>query len=854
MQRKDDFTEVSRKSRVKMHKSGKHWVRTVMSQIGLMRIGGKSSASPAEVNLATVKRSMTASQLLRGLAAAGAVVGGNVAVETVMASEVVATSETSTSTLAEADTVVLTTVVDSDSISVSSSESTSISESASQSESTSASESTSISESESLSSSESVSNSESQSASESLSVSESTSVSHSESESASTTLSSSTSSETSTSESAASDTGSETSASETDATTVAEEKQTLEQVVSEAEVLVQIASNQTAPSQALLTAIGTSRDQLLLAQTILGDADATAADLATIISSLQTSNQAIGLLLLENDEDGIITFALNTSTTATVTKVGEGYGILVDTLSTASPSMDDANGAAISNPTNNTSFTPSSESERFTFNYSKFNWFGDQLSDKTIRENYYFRYSLDYDSSTTTTYIELVNKTTNTVVESHTLDKGETATFTYFQSYEGANNLPLTITYGDSTSSSTTSGELQLQYNGGTLTNTLVPTYQEYTTYYKTTDGKTIATYTIKGIGGQMATPSGVRTFTGYDYARTTGGTAVRLYSPGTIYNDGAISTSYIKRLAEVVDENGSVVKTIWVKDPTYTGTVDYNSTDTTGFIKVMETSVMAPGTANTSLVVPVTDIISAEESALATANAQAGKTGNDIFSVIYEDNYQTIRIGFDGYAKAAKSYPVSMLVQVILKSGHPDYAPNYTNSAGNVINPNTKGSSVNLANGLNSTTVNETTHWYRVDTSESESLSNSNSHSLSESESTSNSESASNSESISNSESLSNSESTSNSESLSNSISESVRESVSESISESVKESVSESISESVKESVSESISESVKESVSESISESVKESVSESISESVKESVSESISESVSESISES
>lgn len=350
MQRKDDFTEVSRKSRVKMHKSGKHWVRTVMSQIGLMRIGGKSSASSAEVNLATVKRSMTASQLLRGLAAAGAVVGGNVSVETVMASEVVATSETSASTLAEADTVVLTTVVDSDSVSVSSSESTSISESASQSESTSASGSTSISESESLSSSESVSNSESQSASESLSVSESTSVSHSESESESTTTSSSTSSETSTSESAASETGSETSASETGATTVEEEKQTLEQVISEAEVLVQIASNQTAPSQALLTAIGTSRDQLLLAQTILGDADATVADLATIISSLQSSNQAIGLLLLENDEDGVITFALNTSTTATL-KVGEGEGILVDTLSTATPEMTDANGAKVTDLT-----------------------------------------------------------------------------------------------------------------------------------------------------------------------------------------------------------------------------------------------------------------------------------------------------------------------------------------------------------------------------------------------------------------------------------------------------------------------------------------------------------------------
>ncbi|HFU3680083.1 TPA: KxYKxGKxW signal peptide domain-containing protein, partial [Streptococcus suis] len=830
MQRKDDFTEVSRKSRVKMHKSGKHWVRTVMSQIGLMRIGGKSSASSGEVNLATVKRSMTASQLLRGLAAAGAVVGGNVAVETVMASEVVATSETSTSTLAEADTVVLTTVVDSDSVSVSSSESTSISESASQSESTSVSGSTSISESESLSSSESVSNSESQSASESLSVSESTSVSHSESESESTTTSSSTKSETSTSESAASetgsetstsesaasDTGSETSASETGATTV-EEKQTLEQVISEAEVLVQIASNQSAPSQALLTAIETSRDQILLAHTILGDADATVADLATIISSLQASNQAIGLLLLENDEDGVITFALNTSTTATVTKVGEGYGILVDTLSTASPSMDEANGSAISNPTNNTSFTPSSDAERFTFDYSKFNWFGDQLTDKTVRDNYYFRYSLDYDTTTTTTYIELVNKTTNTVVESHTLDKGETATFTYFQSYAGANNLPLTITYGDSTSSTTTSGELQLQYNGGTLTNTLVPTYQEYTTYYKTTDGKTIATYTINGIGGQMATPSAKRDFAGYDYSSTTGSsTATRLYTPGTVYNNGAIPGNYIKRLAEVVSENGDVIKSVWIKDPTYTGTVDYNSADTTGFIKVMETEVLAPGADNTSLIVPTSFLIDETEAAQIKANAEAGLTGNDAFVVVYEDDAILIRIAFSGSAET--NFANAILPQSILKSAHPEYNPT-------IPARNSKGTTIVLGNGFNTATFNATTHWYTIDTSESESLSNSNSHSLSESESTSNSESTSKSESISNSESLSNSESTSNSESLSNSISESVRESVSESISESVKESVSESISESVKESVSESISESVKESVSESVSESVRE-----------------------------
>lgn len=91
-----------------------------------------------------------------------------------------------------------------------------------------------------------------------------------------------------------------------------------------------------------------------------------------------------------------------------------------------------------------------------------------------------------------------------------------------------------------------------------------------------------------------MATPSGVRTFTGYDYASKTGGETVRLYSVGTLYNDGAIASSYIKRLAEVVSDDGDVIKSIWLKDSTYTGTVDYNSADTTGFIKVMETSVMS--------------------------------------------------------------------------------------------------------------------------------------------------------------------------------------------------------------------------------------------------------------------
>lgn len=34
----NNFGETFHKSRVKMHKSGKHWVRVIMSQLGLLRL------------------------------------------------------------------------------------------------------------------------------------------------------------------------------------------------------------------------------------------------------------------------------------------------------------------------------------------------------------------------------------------------------------------------------------------------------------------------------------------------------------------------------------------------------------------------------------------------------------------------------------------------------------------------------------------------------------------------------------------------------------------------------------------------------------------------------------------------
>ncbi|WP_425244233.1 KxYKxGKxW signal peptide domain-containing protein [Streptococcus suis] len=73
---KKQYTEVSRKSRVKMHKSGKHWVRTVMSQIGFIQLGKRSDNTGSEVKLASSKHPTSATRMMRGLIAAGAVVSG----------------------------------------------------------------------------------------------------------------------------------------------------------------------------------------------------------------------------------------------------------------------------------------------------------------------------------------------------------------------------------------------------------------------------------------------------------------------------------------------------------------------------------------------------------------------------------------------------------------------------------------------------------------------------------------------------------------------------------------------------------------------------------------------------------
>lgn len=139
-----EYQEVERSSRVKMHKSGKHWVRTVMSQLGLMRImGGGAGREKVAVSLTSSSdvEKTSGSAYLKAVIVVGAlVVAGGLNTQGIYAEG--SQTESVTATVVGEDSVGIVT----DTNSVSASKSTSASDSVSASESTSASELTPVTE------------------------------------------------------------------------------------------------------------------------------------------------------------------------------------------------------------------------------------------------------------------------------------------------------------------------------------------------------------------------------------------------------------------------------------------------------------------------------------------------------------------------------------------------------------------------------------------------------------------------------------------------------------------------------------------------------------------------------------
>ena len=183
------YRETDRVTRYKLVKSGKHWLRASTSLFGLFKVF-RGSVDTTQVMTEVVENqtnnTITGLDIIRGLAATGAVLGGAVATQTtVHANDAVALEKTleSSDVLATNDSVVLGSVSKAnpeESASLSHSESESVSSSESTSASQSVSASTSASMSASTSASASTSTSTSASMSETTSVSSSKLMVHSE--------------------------------------------------------------------------------------------------------------------------------------------------------------------------------------------------------------------------------------------------------------------------------------------------------------------------------------------------------------------------------------------------------------------------------------------------------------------------------------------------------------------------------------------------------------------------------------------------------------------------------------------------------------------------------------------------
>ena len=165
-------------------------------------------------------------------------------------------------------------------------------------------------------------------------------------------------------------------------------------------------------------------------------------------------------------------------------------------------------------------------------------------------------------------------------------------------------------------------------YNGRTITdsNAKIPKFVEKPTYYRVVDknnatfnanktDKTVqdyvpngnevdlAKYTTKAMEGQNFTASGERQFDGYKLYQTadpdtTTGYVTRPYKVGTKFIDA--ERAGIKRIKEIVGEDGSVVVRVYLLDPKQQSKRSDGSLSTDGYMLLAETKPIKPGKANT--------------------------------------------------------------------------------------------------------------------------------------------------------------------------------------------------------------------------------------------------------------
>ncbi|HEP1812367.1 TPA: MucBP domain-containing protein, partial [Streptococcus suis] len=387
--------------------------------------------------------------------------------------------------------------------------------------------------------------------------------------------------------------------------TVEEAKTVLEQVTSEAEVLANESERLVAASDkentALTAAAAATKLTATQATAVLKDSVATLEAVNAQITAVRTNVEALALELRKFFGTDVIEIALNTSLTSGL-KVGEGEGILVEKGTTATPSMDNANGAGIKPHTLRTGITATTEPGWYTFDSYDLYSYNENMKGtifKGTEVNAYMRFSLDSDPNTNTILAELVSKTGGQVLERHTIDSDTSALFTYPKTID-TDNENILMRYETKTAvDGSTYGTLIFNGDGtGTIYNTtIIPVYQINTTTYKVEDGRILALYNLQTIAGQTVTSSGQREFEGYEFVEKLVEPAQGGYPVGSKYVAGRVNTATDKtntlqyKVIRTIVSNTEYVHEIYVLDPTYTGPVDWDGLDTRGFFKLLETS-----------------------------------------------------------------------------------------------------------------------------------------------------------------------------------------------------------------------------------------------------------------------
>ena len=620
-----EFRETDRVTRFKLIKSGKNWLRAATSNFGLLKVirGQVEETVVAEVREDAVSvKEMTSRGLLKGIVAAGAVLGAATVANTAKAdetgSDVATASELSSEALVEQGSTVLGT--------------------------------TSTTESQSESTTESTTESASASASASASTSTSVSVSHSASlsEQGSAELSAASSESTVAA-------GSEASVESTTTVAKAEDKVVLEQNTSEAALLNKIAGDYSATvsapekKAALDAAIAKVQTELTASNSLI-NANASAQSYADQRERLSKSV-----------DDMMATLTAAGFTGNTTVNGAPAISAQLDAISTsntlsagvsATPSMDDANGATL---TDKSTTIPSGYAADPAANRLTFGVWNLKSYNQDYNTNYYVTLSVDKTNSSNNpdVYVRLVDKNTGSEVASTTLSSANSGKEVNLGNLSSKTYYPYLV-YNASTDGGSASVDVIIKNNANVsfakkteqVYDYLTPANQteskpnveigvpstkmNQTTHYKVVDTTSstynasrpasdtttqsykptgneteLASFTQTGIQGQNYTASNPRSFEGYVLYQQADSSTMSGELGNTVgakYAElkGTRQHYYVKRIREVVANDGSTVTKIYVLDPsavsTYNEATMGNNTDTNGYTLVYTTPVIKPG------------------------------------------------------------------------------------------------------------------------------------------------------------------------------------------------------------------------------------------------------------------